>query len=53
MDFNWTTVQEVVETWGISDKRVQILFTNEKVKNARRLKRGWFIPKDIQKPADR
>ena len=52
MDFDWITAQEVAETWGISDRRVQILCANGKVEGAIRLKRGWLIPKGTPKPPD-
>ena len=52
MDFNWITPQEAAEAWGISDRRVQALCASGQVKDVIRLKRGWLIPKDTQKPAD-
>jgi hypothetical protein len=52
MDFNWITAQEAAESWGISDRRVQILCANGKINGVIRLKRGWLIPKGTHKPVD-
>jgi hypothetical protein len=52
MDFNWITPQQAAENWGITERRVQALCANGQVEGVIRLKRGWLIPKDTQKPAD-
>jgi len=52
MDFNWITPQEAAEEWGITDRRVQVLCANGIIDGVIRLKRGWLIPKNAQKPAD-
>jgi len=52
MSFDWITAQEAAEAWCVSDRRVQIYCANGRIEGAIRLKRGWFIPKDAQKPTD-
>jgi len=52
MDFDWITPREAAEKWGITERRVQVLCANGKVKGVVRLKGGWLMPKDAPKPTD-
>jgi len=52
MNFDWITAQEAAEAWGITDRRVQVLCATGKIPGVIRLKRGWLLPKDAQKPED-
>ena len=52
MDFDWITVKQAAESWGVSDRRVQYLCVNGKLPGAVRLDMGWLIPKNAQKPLD-
>jgi hypothetical protein len=46
------TAKEAGEKWGISDRRVQILCKQGRIKGAYRLGWTWAIPEDAEKPID-
>jgi hypothetical protein len=46
------TAKEAGEKWGISDRRVQILCKQGRLKGAYRLGWTWAIPEDAEKPTD-
>lgn len=50
--FEYMTVQEVAKLWGISERRVQILCSENRIEGVVHLSRVWLIPKNAQKPAD-
>jgi len=45
-------IDEVAEAWGISQRRIQTLCAEGKIKGAARFGRAWMIPKGTQKPID-
>lgn len=45
-------IDEVAEQWGISQRRIQTLCAEGKIKGATRFGRAWMIPKGTQKPID-
>lgn len=47
------TVKQASEKWGISDRRVRVLCSEGKIPGAYQEGRGWKIPIDAVKPADR
>ncbi|MBO5953551.1 MAG: Fic family protein [Oscillospiraceae bacterium] len=47
------TVKQAAENWGLSDRRVRILCAEGKIPGAYQQGRGWKIPYDAVKPADR
>jgi len=48
----YITAKEAAEKWSISQRRVQVLCEQERIKGAVRLGWAWAIPKDAQKPVD-
>ena len=49
----YITVKEAAAKWGISDRRIRVLCSEGKIPGAFREGRGWKIPVDAEKPADR
>ena len=49
---DYITVRQTVEKWGISERRIQKLCEDGRVKGVVRPGRDWLIPKDANKPAD-
>lgn len=47
------TVKQASEKWGISDRRIRVLCAEGKIPGAYQEGRGWKIPIDAEKPADR
>lgn len=47
------TVKQASEKWGISDRRIRVLCADGKIQGAYQEGRGWKIPVDAEKPADR
>lgn len=47
------TVKQAAEKWGISDRRIRALCAEGKIPGAYQEGRGWKIPIDAVKPADR
>jgi len=52
MELDWISPSQASEKWGITERQVQSLCKNGKIKNAVRLGRSWLIPKDEPKPLD-
>lgn len=50
--FDYMTVQEAAKLWGISERRVQILCSENRIEGVIHLSRVWLIPKNAQKPVD-
>lgn len=50
--FNYTTVKETAEKWGISERRIQKLCEEDRIPGVIRLGHSWIIPKTAPKPAD-
>ena len=50
--FQYMTVQEAAQKWGISERQVQKLCKNERIDGLVKLSRVWLIPKDATKPID-
>ncbi|MDR0435100.1 MAG: helix-turn-helix domain-containing protein [Gracilibacteraceae bacterium] len=49
----YMTPKQAGELWGITDRRVQALCLNGRIKGAERLGgKMWVIPKDTPKPID-
>lgn len=43
---------EAAKKWGISERRVQILCTENRIPGVSKLGYMWLIPKDAEKPTD-
>ena len=50
--FEYMTVQEAAKLWGISERRVQILCSENRIDGVVHLSRVWLIPRNAKKPAD-
>ncbi len=48
----YMTVKEASSKWGISDRRIRVLCSEDKIPGAYQEGRGWKIPIDAEKPAD-
>lgn len=48
----YMTVKEASAKWGISDRRIRVLCSEDKIPGAYQEGRGWKIPIDAEKPAD-
>ena len=46
------SVKQAAEKWGISDRRIRVLCSEEKIPGAFQEGRGWKIPIDAIKPTD-
>ena len=52
MELNLMSSKQAAEKWGITDRQVQSLCLQGKIKDAAKLGREWLIPKDAPKPLD-
>ena len=52
MELNWISPQQAAEQWGITERQVQSLCKNGKIKDVVKLGRSWLIPKDVTRPID-
>lgn len=50
--FEYLTVKEAAEKWGITPRRVQLLCVQNRIKGAMKHASVWVIPKDAEKPKD-
>lgn len=50
--FDYMTVKEAAEKWGISERRVQLLCVQGRIKGAQKYASVLAIPKDADKPKD-
>lgn len=49
---NYISVQQATVKWKISERRIQKLCEENRIKGAVRFGHAWAIPKDVEKPAD-
>jgi len=52
MPMEYITAKEAAKKWGITQRRVQILCTQERIPGAKRHGWMWMIPADAEKPYD-
>jgi len=52
MELNFISARQAAEKWNITDRQVQSLCLQDKIKGATRLGREWLIPKDAPIPID-
>lgn len=50
--FDYMTVQDAAKLWELSERRVQKLCSEKRIKGVVHLSRVWLIPKDAKKPVD-
>ena len=48
----YLSVTQVSQKWGISNRRIQILCREGRIKGAVRIGYAWAIPENAVKPAD-
>ena len=48
----YISAQQAATKWGISKRRVQVLCTENRIKDATRIGNMWVVPEDALKPAD-
>ena len=48
--FDYMSVKETAEKWGLSERRVQILCSNNRIQGVIRINRMWLIPKTKKSP---
>lgn len=48
----YITAYEAAQKWKISQRRVQILCAENRIKGVFKLGLNWAIPKDAEKPTD-
>lgn len=48
----YISASQAAEKWGISQRRVQILCSEDRVKGAFKVGEVWAIPEDTLKPCD-
>lgn len=50
--FDYISVQQASDQWGISKRRIQKLCEENRIAGTVRFGRAWAIPKETEKPAD-
>lgn len=50
--FDYMSVKETAQKWGLSERRVQILCSTNRIPSVVRVNHIWLIPKDAEKPID-
>ena len=49
---DFMSVQEAAKEWGISERRIQVLCSEDRIDGAIRFGHAWAIPKNAKKPFD-
>lgn len=49
----YISVKAAAQKWGLSDRRVQVLCSENRIDGAFRLGNAWAIPADAKKPDDK
>lgn len=49
---DYISVKEAAALWEVSERWVQQLCEENRIKGVRRFGRSWMIPKDAEKPQD-
>ena len=49
----YISVKDAARKWGLSDRRVQILCSQNRIPGAFRLGNAWAIPANAEKPDDK
>jgi len=52
MTSDYITAKEAASAWGISQRRVSVLCSEQRISGATRLGNMWIIPKSAEKPID-
>ena len=49
---DYISIKEASEKWGISERRIQTLCSENRIEGVVRFSRVWAIPKNAEKPKD-
>ena len=49
----YMTASQAAKKWNISQRRVQILCSEDRIPGAFKLGENWAIPSEMEKPADK
>lgn len=49
---DYISIKEASEKWGISERRIQKLCSENRIEGVVRFSRVWAIPKNTEKPKD-
>ena len=49
----YMTARQAAEKWSVSQRRVQIMCQQNRIKGAFKLGENWAIPANTEKPADK
>ena len=52
LELDWISPSQASKKWGITERQVQSLCKQGKIKNVVKLGRSWLIPKAAPKPID-
>ena len=52
LQVNYISAQQAADKWGISNRRVRTLCSDQRIPNAVRIGNMWVVPEDAQKPSD-
>ncbi len=50
--FDYMSVKEAAEKWGLSERRIQVLCAANRIPNVIRISHVWLIPRTATKPKD-
>ena len=48
----YMSISQAAEKWGITPRRIQVLFKQDRIPGAARIGYVWAIPLDAEKPKD-
>jgi hypothetical protein len=48
----YITIKQAAKKWDVSERRIQVLCRNGRIKGIKKFGRAWAIPEDAEKPDD-
>jgi excisionase family DNA binding protein len=52
VNMEYLTVTQVAEKWGIKQRRIRVLCSENRIEGARKVGSYWLIPEEAKKPKD-
>ena len=49
---NYISIKEIAKKWGLTQRRVQVLCSQDRIPGLIRIGSTWEIPEDAEKPQD-
>lgn len=49
---NYISIKEIAKKWGLTQRRVQVLCSQDRIPGLIRIGSTWGIPEDAEKPQD-